>query len=313
MIALAQGVHVIFVSLLAGVTLFAAVAIPPDVFKSATIEQGQAQSIQKCLDRLIVLALIVSMASAMICLWAVAAAMSGIGLTEPGIVAAIRRVLTETEFGHLWLGRFAVAAALGVFAAVCRGRLVATSRLGISTVLSLILLGSIAGAGHPAAAQNYAVAVGTQAGHLFAAGIWFGGLVALWLTLGLVRPPHGAQFTIDIVKRFGAVALGSVVILAVSGTIAAVSRLATPASVVTSPYGLLLIAKTVLFAAALALAADSRWRKLPRLSSAVGESHGTGCAHLSLMRNTSIEIIVVGAILLLAGWLAVTSPPHMHG
>ncbi|GAA1397533.1 hypothetical protein GCM10009613_50370 [Pseudonocardia kongjuensis] len=124
----------------------------------------------------------------------------------------------------------------------------------------LVLLVAIAGAaapaafGHAAASANAAIAVPGVVLHVTAALLWVGGLGAVLL---LSRDP--ALLAVAL-PRFSRLAGWSVLVLAVSGLLAATARLGSPAELVGGAYGGLLLAKIVLLAGAAALGGLTRRR-----------------------------------------------------
>lgn len=306
--ALAQGIHVLATALMAGALIFALLPLP-----SAAIEGGRggaAASASRNVMRLIVVAFGVAVAADILWLWSVAAGMSGIGAFDSKIFGAIGSVLMATSFGRLWVARACTAVVLGflLLRQVRNPGGPSGSTTLLAAALALALLASVAAAGHAAASAHPKMEIAVLAMHVSAVGIWFGGLAALRLSLRAAARAGGAEsFAADATCRFGTLALYAIAVLAAFGAVSAFFRLSGIAAI-SSDYGKLLIAKSGLFAAALTLAAINRWRLLPRLSGIAGTAEARRCALLSLVRNVEIETMIVGAILLLAGWLAATSP-----
>ena len=110
---------------------------------------------------------------------------------------------------------------------------------------------AIAGAGH-GAASGRPLDLGIDALHALTAGIWVGGLVAL-AVLGRGVPPLA-------LRRFSALAMGSVVVLVATGTLNSLEQIKDPLDLLLTRYGLFLLLKLGLVASALAAAAVSRHR-----------------------------------------------------
>jgi putative copper resistance protein D len=282
----AAGAHLLAVALLAGEQLFAAAVLP----------RHDAPRLARDLTRLAKAGLVAAAVSAVIWLWSVAAEMSGLGMSEA--VLAIPRVLADTGFGHIWIARMSIVPILAVslFAKPSR------QFMRIGTVLALALLLSLVATGH---AAGSGIAMAIQAVHLLAAGLWFGGLAALLISLRQTsKMKNGAPWAAALTRRFGLAAGLAVSLLAASGACAAAFHIRSISALAATPYGHFVWAKTALFLAALGIAAVNRWRVLPRLEKA------DNLAHLPLLRGIAVELAIVGAILLLAGWLGVTPPPH---
>jgi copper transport protein len=86
--------------------------------------------------------------------------------------------------------------------------------------------------------------------------VWLGGLTAL--VVGLARPAVAAADLADALPRFSRLAFGSVVALVVTGIVQSVREVGTPAALVQTEYGWLLVAKLLLVAVILAAAGVSR-------------------------------------------------------
>ena len=94
--------------------------------------------------------------------------------------------------------------------------------------------------------------LGIDALHALTAGIWVGGLVAL-AVLGRGVPPLA-------LRRFSALAMGSVIVLVATGTLNSLEQIKDPLDLLLTRYGLFLLLKLGLVASALAAAAISRHR-----------------------------------------------------
>jgi putative copper resistance protein D len=202
--------------------------------------------------------------------------------TDPGLVAA---VLTDTSFGHAWIARLVLAAALVVAAFARRDHY-----WPMIVILSALLLASLALVGH-AVMQTGAEGVlhrANHAVHLLTAGAWLGGLVPFLLCLAvyaddtLRRDALGAMMSFSFFGQFVVAALvltGIVNIALVSG-----HAPFPPAT----PYRELLDAKIVLVAGMIALALFNRFVVAPRLA--------TGKKALAVLRATSLLEVGLGII-----------------
>lgn len=290
MIAVVTALHVLSVALIAGAMTFTLVAMPGGHIR--------VQQFGRALNRLFAWSLAAAAVSAVAWLWLAAAEMGGSGIADAS--TAIPAVVADTHFGNLWIARMALLAVL-VFSLPRPGE--QASPRGVFAALALLI--SIAATGHAAGSWT---AMAIQAAHLAAAGVWFGGLAALWLFLS-GGDDRAAGSAGRVTKRFGTCALLAVAVLSAAGAAAAISRLTSFAALTATPYGELLIAKTVFFAVALAFAALNRWRFVPKLEGAPEPEKRKAIA--VLVRSVGIEVLAVASILMLAGWLAQTPPPHM--
>ena len=177
---------------------------------------------------------------------------------------------------------------------------VATSVHGVVR-RSGIPLGLLIAAAATWSARSHAASIAGVAGavadtiHLVAGGIWVGALVAI--VARLWRSDLRSEPARAVLRRYSRLALGLVLVLAGAGVVSAFQLVPTWDQVWSTGYGRLLVAKTVLFGAALVLAAVARWS-------------GIGAGRLrQLRRSTTAEGAVVVAVLVLAGVLANVSPP----
>ena len=131
--------------------------------------------------------------------------------------------------------------------------------------------------------------------HLSAGGIWAGALVVVTMQLWRTRRDDGAS--VSVVAGYSRLALALVAVLAGAGIVSALLLVPTWGDLWSTGYGRFLVAKTVLFSAAVALAAFSRFSGLRR-------------GRLRLLRlSATTEAAVVVAVLVVAGLLANVSPP----
>ncbi len=224
------------------------------------------------------------------------------------------RVLTRTRFGTVWSARFVTAAVFagGLIALARAGHAVRGGLLAIIATLALLLVGSLAWAGHASGTLALAgrVHVAADALHLVAASAWIGGLVPLALLLAASR--RSADPAVGTVARLatarfsilGMIAVGTIL---VTGMVNTYMLAGSVAALTTTHYGHLLLLKIGLFLAMVGVAAFNRLRLLPRLSSA----RTVNDASRQLQRNSLIEATMGLLILGIVGVLG-TLPPAIH-
>jgi copper transport protein len=135
--------------------------------------------------------------------------------------------------------------------------------------------------------------------HLVAAAVWIGGLAWLLLSVRGQSPAGRAA----AVKRFSVLAGWALVLVAVSGVLRAVSEVGGVGSLVTTSFGVTLLAKVGLFLMLVPLGGLNRYRSLPALLGGAGEQR---------FRWTSrAELVVAAGILVLAGFLSGLAPANV--
>lgn len=165
------------------------------------------------------------------------------------------RATWDTRFGKVWMLRLLILVILGfvIHAVTLTGRDRISRATAIGTSLLLVALAATPGlAGHASAGRWSTLALVMDVAHVLAMGLWLGGLVAL----GLAR--HDDVAYSDVAERFSWIALGSVVVLVVSGSFQAVREIDPLSALWDSTYGRILIAKLVAFGLLLLVAAFSR-------------------------------------------------------
>jgi copper resistance protein D len=241
------------------------------------------RALSPAVRRLTISASLVALVSAIVWLSLEAASMADdwSAATDPEMVAT---VLTDTSFGHAWIARLVLAAALvvAVFARRDHWRTIA--------ILSALLLASLALVGH-AAMQTGAVGLlhrANHALHLLTTGAWLGGLVAFVLCLREYADTERRREAVDAMMRFSF--FGHFVVTAIVATgvvnIALTSgRAPWPP---TTPYRALLDAKIAIVAVMIALAVFNRYGLVPRLN--------RKASALAVLRLTSAIEVGLGTI-----------------
>ena len=153
--------------------------------------------------------------------------------------------------------------------------------------------------GHPAAIAP-AWAIPAKAIHLLASAVWVGGL--LWL---LIRPAGDdvLLFATDA-DRVSTRALWSVIAVAFTGVVQTRLFLDSWSALVSSAYGLLVLAKTAGLLILVAFGAYNRQRVMPRLTA------GPNATEVGVLRSSVVrEVVVIAIVILLGGLLAYVPPP----
>jgi copper resistance protein D len=189
-------------------------------------------------------------------------------------------VLGDTSFGKVWIARLILTIVILV---VIWNRSDFKSGPPSSVIVPLLaatLLISLAGVGHSQVEEGIACAVHvvSDAGHLFAAGVWLGGLVPLVLILStdLRSREVSAPADLDeVLMRFSGMDYFAVATLAGTGLVNSWYLVGNVTALPTTQYGQLLLGKLALFAGMLSLAAINRFRLVPVMRKANADGGGS--------------------------------------
>ena len=188
-------------------------------------------------------------------------------IAKPDVVLSVIR---NTGFGVVWLVRMIVAAALVVITAsyVSSRAMVVSDRMVL--LFAVALLASLAGAGHSQVEEGWTgvLHVSADAAHLVAAGAWLGGLAPLGFILRGYARTKAEVFSLDldrVLMRFSGMGYAAVATLVGTGLVNSWLLVGSVSSLFSTTYGQILIAKLLLFAGMLALAASNRFWLAPAL------------------------------------------------
>ena len=195
-------------------------------------------------------------------------------------------LLGETAFGHVWLMRLALAAAM--IGALVMNRPVMLSVLAAGNLASLALVG------HAAMHEGWIGLVqrANQMVHLLAAGFWIGGLPALLSCLAALARPNQRQQAARALARFSGYGHLAVALVLLSGVVNVGLILGVGLPDLSSPYQRWLAAKIGLVALMVAIALCNRYVFVPRMS------RGNGRAAVRAIALATVAEIVLGAAVL---------------
>lgn len=204
---------------------------------------------------------------------------------EPQIVVAL---LTQTQLGQILIAQIVLVSLVALLGWAILGRVTAAivfALAGTAAGLTGLMGHSGLHSGHNSASISLAV-------HLLAVGVWVGGLIAV--CSHVMRHPDGAALAI---RRFSTLALVCVIVLAESGLLNASLRVDGVASLITTAYGTLILAKATLLAALIVFGWRQRRHVVP-----TGDRAG-------LVRFAVYEVLLMGIALGISVALSRTAPP----
>lgn len=191
--------------------------------------------------------------------------------------------------GWLWIVILSAATAVFCFTVVNQTALFFVGLLALSPMIPLALLG------HSAAASGHDIAMTSLGLHLVFVAVWLGGLVALVV----LRRTVSAERLVTITQRYSTLALIAVIVVVSSGIVNAFVRVGSFADLAT-PYGTLLVIKSVALVALVGLGAVQRSYALRRMTAG-----GRG----GFAWFASVELVIMGIASGVAAALARTAPP----
>lgn len=229
-----------------------------------------------------------------VALWAAAASMAGLPLSESG--AALSMMLSQTAFGHAGLAGLAAMLALSALAWLLprwRG-------LDFAALMLLLAYAASRVANSHAAEQGLlSMGIAIEYAHLMLVAQWVGSVaVAGWVVLPLAGPQRALTRYLRPLSDTAAAALAGI---AASGIYNAWHALGTVDNAFGNPYGTALLVKLVLVALAVALGGYNKLVGFP--AAQCGKGLGRAVAVLR------IESVVLAGALLAAAVLVAQQPP----
>ncbi|MGV8928390.1 MAG: copper homeostasis membrane protein CopD [Brevundimonas sp.] len=285
----------------------AVVVLGVPLFLLYSFRRSDALSLVWARPTLIVAAIVVALGS-LAALVAQTAVMAG-SLSEALKPASLSFMVTGMALGMALVAR-AVLAGLAFLAIVALkpGRVLWT----VLTTVGVIISASFAWTGHGAATEGLGGLWHLAAAitHAISAALWLGALAALTMLL-LRRTAPDDPAIHRALRGFSGLGTLAVALLVLSG-LGNSWFMVGPARVAglgTSLYGQLLIAKLVLFALMLVLAAGNRFRLTPALGSVLACGEDPRPALQRLRSSVVAETLIGGALLALVAIMGTLAPP----
>jgi copper transport protein len=161
----------------------------------------------------------------------------------------LRKILVTTQFGNLWMIQFAVLLALLIATFLAKGQKHLVYLFSGFLVIGLLITKSMTG--HAASGPNPGISITLDVIHLVAASIWLGSLLGIVLLLprfsGAEEATERRKLYFTTIRRFSLWGICSVLVLAVSGTYAALMQIPTRFALLHTAYGQTLIVKLSIF------------------------------------------------------------------
>ena len=303
-------------TLLATGAVFFLVFIAEPAFRKANGNEGLPAVVYSRLGLLLWPSLIVVVISGVAWLFLLTTRMVDQPLRQIFSDTAVWTVITQTDFGHVWIVRLVLLGLLVVALFPMRATLFIESLWPkfFAVFLTAGLVGTLAWAGHAAVGSGSEGAIHLTADilHLLAAAAWVGALVPLALLLeAVVRNSDQPSLAIasEVVLRFSMLGIASVTVLLATGVYNSWMLVGSVIGLVTTDYGRLLSAKIALFLVMLAIAGVNRFVLTPRIIRARGS---VARQPLRQLRNNSLIEATIGALILIIVGVLGTLPPGIQ-
>ena len=203
----------------------------------------------------------------------------------------------QTDIGQAWLWSTLLAGVVTVSAVAARNY-APVFFTGVIAVAALWPLGEL---GHAAGTASHNQAVTSAFIHNVFVGFWLGGLVAVAVAYPLLR--DNRELLGQTLRRYSSIALVSVIVVAASGTVNAWIRVGSFEGLAT-PYGVLVVTKTILIAVLVGWGAYYRLRAISSI-----ETESVSSRFAALRSLILGELLVMGVALGVAVALARTETP----
>lgn len=235
---------------------------------------------------------------------------------QPLQTEILKTVWTQTQFGTVWKLRlifWLAAATTGILFYFSKSQ-TAFQRflIWLQLIFSGALLGSLAWAGHGQETSIWHLVADIL--HLLVAGFWPAGLLPFALLLRKLRriSERANGLTIAaLARRFSALSLGSVALLAATGFINSWFLVGSFANLIEQSYGRWLLAKIILFCFVVALGAVNLLRLKPRLLIENVQAHNSEATAAQLQFNVQTELALGTVIIIIVAILGIL-PPAAH-
>ncbi|HEX4436612.1 MAG TPA: CopD family protein [Solirubrobacteraceae bacterium] len=186
-------------------------------------------------------------------------------------------------------------------------------------ILALLALGALylaftpALAGHASIEHPVAVFFPSDVLHVLAGGLWVGGIACLLIALpGATRRLEGGErsrLLLATLVRFSPIALGSVVVIAVTGVIQAYIDVRSFHGLLHTTYGVLIIVKIALLSSLIGLGWVNRERVIPALERVVGDGQSPGGIGGLARRTMRGELVLMMCVFGVTAALISYAPP----
>ena len=213
--------------------------------------------------------------------------------------------LASSSFGRGLLLLLAVQIVTVATAARATRRSMLGAVRGLAAAACLV---AFALTGHAAQRDPTALVVAADIVHLAAASLWLAGLVVLIVAALATPRDNRVTVTARLAPPVSRVALASVIALVATGIIATIVQLPTIATLWSTRYGQLILAKAALLGLVSVIGAINLARTRPRLETRTNQPRVRRNAATLLRRLATVEVALIGVIIALTTILTSITP-----
>ncbi|MGA2783749.1 MAG: CopD family protein [Candidatus Bathyarchaeia archaeon] len=268
--------------------------------QSMKIDDETSRKVVRGTTRLLRISGYVALVATIISLFIETATVAG---SNNQFLASIITIITSTHFGADWVPRVAAICAAIFFAE--EGYEVGALAVGGFLLLTTSLTS------HNAASTDYVPLVNLASDwlHLTAVSVWVGGLVLFALILTCLKGlKQNRRPLAELIRRFSSLAVVSVGVIGLTGLYSLLLEVGTLSGLFSTGYGVLVLAKIVLFTPMVVLGALNQFKVRSRLT----DGNMSAPINSSLFRRFNITIrseIAIGmTILIIVGALTASAP-----
>jgi putative copper export protein len=168
-----------------------------------------------------------------------------------------------------------------------------TAERAAYVVAALVVVASFTVVGHPQATEPRHLLVLSQAVHVVAASVWFGGVALLAVEIQQQRSRGTARASAETVARFSVLAGTCVGLVGLTGAVLASSQLTSLGALASTGYGRALAVKLSLVAVVVAMGAYNHFRLVPGV---VGRDEARAWRRLAHTAAVESFVIAVGVL-----------------
>ena len=289
-VATLRGAHVTALASILGALMFILTVAPPAMREA----REEVRCLSARLLRVARVSAVLALVSGILWLGLEAAVIAGADSVRMTL-RALPVVALRTQFGQWLLLRLGLVLVLLL---VLRPR---HANIVIATLLAAAGLAVQPVLGHAGAIGGSAgtTLIVSEIIHLLAAGAWLGGLLPLFITIGVL--PHGAAAT--ACRYFTPIGLTAVLLLGGTAVVQVAEFIGGLSGLFGTGYGQIALAKLALFIVLLTLAALNRLALTERLAETK-----TGGARRQMRASIALEAVIGTIVIILAGFLASRTP-----